>query len=127
MNKNLELIRQKIEAIRFGLLRLTEGPEPLTMQVSALVENGPRLNCVITDGEKKNSLLNRQVSFIQKNGEDYLYISGKVDDEVDTTKKTISMRILKASWFTRKKKGSAVWLQQKCTYETPDIDLGKAS
>ena len=127
MNKNLELIRQKISAIGYGLLRLTEGPEPLTIPVSALVDNGPRLNCVITEGEPKNSLLNRQVSLIQKNGEDYLFISGKVDDETDDSKKTISMRILKASWFTRKKKGSAVWLQQQCTYETPDIDLGKAS
>jgi hypothetical protein len=127
MSKNLHLISQKIGAIGHGLLRFREGPEQQSMQVSMSVDEGAFLNCIIRDDKEDKILLNREVSLIQRNKEDYLYISGRIDDEVKTNCKIVSLHIVKACWFTRKRKGSAVWLQQKCVYENPVKEIVKAS
>jgi hypothetical protein len=127
MSKKLYMIRQKIESIRYGLLRFKEGSTRRTMEVNASATNGSGLSCIIKDEADKLSLLNREVNLVQKNGDDYLYISGLVDDEVKASNKTISLKITKAFWFTRKKKGNAVWLQEKFIYEMPTGKIERAS
>jgi hypothetical protein len=122
MANKLELIRKKVESIRYGLLRFSEGALRRSMEVQALPGNEFALNCVIKDDKFQASLLNREVNLVQKKDDDYLYISGKVDDEVRSQGKTIRLKIIKAFWFTRKKKGSAVWLQEKFTYEQDDME-----
>ena len=122
MANKLELIRKKVEAIRFGLLRFSEGALRRSMEVQAMPGNEFALNCVLQDEKFKTSLLNREVNLIQKMDDDYLYISRKVDNEVKDPGKTIRLKIIKAFWFTRKKKGSAVWLQEKFTYEQDDME-----
>jgi hypothetical protein len=124
MSNKLDLIRKKVEAIRYGLLRFSDGMMRQTMQVKTLAHGASGVSCIIKDEGNKTSLLNREVNLIQKKDDDYLYISGTVDNEVKTRDKTISLKIIKAFWFTRKKKGSAVWLQEKFTYED---DIEKAS
>ncbi len=125
MNKKLHLIRQKIETMRYGLLRLSEGVEQQTMEVSTSVNDDHLLNCIIKSDT--GLLLNREVAFIQKKGNDYLYVSGRIDDEVENTCKIVSLRIIKACWFTQKKRGSVVWLKEKYIYENPEKIIELAS
>ncbi|HEV7783031.1 MAG TPA: hypothetical protein VGO58_17265 [Chitinophagaceae bacterium] len=122
MSNKLELIRKKVEAIQHGLLRFSEGTMRQTMQVKALAGNESGVNFIIKDEGHKTSLLNREVNLIQKKDDDYLYISGEVDEEVKAKDKTISLKIIKAFWFTRKKKGNAIWLQEKFTYMRDDME-----
>ena len=126
MSKKLHLIGQKIQAIRYGLLRFTEGTEMQSMQVSTSLDDGIHLNCIIREGEE-TPLLNKRVCLIQKNKDDYLYVSGEIDDEVRTNCKIVSLRIAKACWFTRKRKGNAVWLQEKYIYQHPGSIVDIAS
>ena len=90
-----------------------------------MAADGSGVSIMVKDEAQKTSLLNREVNLIQKKDDDYLYISGMVDDEVKSTGKIIRLKIIKAFWFTRKKKGSAVWLQEKFIYE--DNGIEKAS
>ncbi len=122
MSRKLNLIRQKVEAIRYGMLRFNEGSVRKSMEVRALSNNGSRLSCIIKEDTPSASLLHRQVNLIQRKDNDYLYIAGEVDDEVKTKDKTISLKIIKAFWFTRKQKGSSVWLQEKFIYEDDEIE-----
>ena len=126
MNKKLHLIRQKVETIRHGLLRFNGGAGQQT-QVSSSIDADNQLNCIIKDHNVGNSLLNSRVSLIQKNNDDYLYISGRIDDEVKTNCKIVSFKISKACWFIRKRKGNAIWLQEKYIYECPEKEIEKAS
>ncbi len=127
MSKKLKLIKQKVEAICFGLLRCSDGDERQSFQVSTSFDNNHLLNCTIQDeNEKECSLLNRKVSLIQKNDNDYLYLSGQVDEEVKDFK-IVSLRITKACWYVRKRKGNVVWLQEKCMYQVPEETIEKAS
>lgn len=118
MNKTLDLMHQKIETMKHGLLRLREGKE-LSVQVSTSVYDGRRLNCIFDEIGTENKLLNKDVVLIQKNGDDYFYITGYVDDEVKNFSKVVSLKITKACWFVRKRKGNVVWMQQKCVFESP--------
>lgn len=122
MSRKLHLIRQKVESICYGMLRFSDGSVRTSMEVRALSNNGSRLSCIIKDNTQTTSLLHRQVNLIQKKDNDYLYISGEVDDEVKAKDKTISLKINKAFWFTRKQKGNSVWLQEKFIYDMDEIE-----
>ncbi len=125
MSKTLQLIHQKIETMRHGILRVREGTKQQRMQVSTSVYDGHHLNCVFKDNDTEEELLNREVVLIQRNDNDYLYITGHIDDEVKKNCKVVSLRIIKACWFTRKKRGRVAWLQQKYMYESPRYELKK--
>jgi hypothetical protein len=118
MSRTLRLMHQKMESLRSGLLRFREGAEQQTVQVSTSVYDGQRLNCIFKDTDNGNPLLNREVVLIQKTGNDYFYITGRIDAEVKKICKVASLTITKACWFIRKEKGTVAWLQQKCVYES---------
>lgn len=121
MNKSLNIIQQKVGSMRFGLLSVGEGSEKQRLQVNTTrVNEGNQLNCVISGTTNNDQLINREFVLIQKNENDYLYISGRVDDEVKTSAKVVSLNITKACWFVRKTKGSTAWLRQKYIYENPE-------
>ena len=117
MNNKLGLISQKSDDIQFGLLRFNNKGAQKTMQVRTAVADDHLLNCIIINDYPDTRLLNRNVSLIQKNHDDYLYISGHISGEVQNTSKIVSIYIKKACWFTRKKKGNVTWLQEKYIYE----------
>lgn len=121
MSRKLDLIRKKIETIRYGLLRFRDGTIRRTMEVKASAVNGSRLSCVL-NSPAHQSLLNREVNLVQKQDDDYLYISAKVDDESQADKKTVSLKIIKAFWFTRQKKGNSEWLEEKFIYDEKDFE-----
>ena len=118
MKENLAIISQKIGDIQFGLLRFSNKGEQKTMQVmTTIADNQQLLNCTVIGDNPGTRLLNRNVSLVQKNKDDYLYIIGRISGEVERTSKIVSLQIKKACWFTRKKKGNATWLEEKCIYE----------
>lgn len=125
MSKTLQLIHQKIETMRHGLLRVREGTEQQRMQVSTSLYDRHHLNCVFKENDSEGELLNREVVLIQRNDNDYLYVTGHIEDEVKKNCKVVSLRIIKACWFTRKKRGRVAWLQQKYMYESPGYNLKK--
>jgi hypothetical protein len=128
MNKKLQLIQQKIDAIQSGLLRFRDKDAQMTLQVRATTNEDNSLNCIITGDSPRSRLLNRNVNLIQKNHDDYLYINGTVSEEVNKKSKILSIHILKASWFVRKSKGSVSWLQEKYMYENfPQKEIRAAS
>ena len=117
MDKKLYLIQQKIGAIQFGLLRFKDKDAKMTLHVKTTANEDNSLNCVVTDDSPRKRLVNKSVNLIQKSHNDYLYITGEVNDEVNRKGKILSIRILKACWFVRRSKGSVSWLQEKYIYE----------
>ena len=118
MDKKLYPIQQKINHVQFGLLRFHDKDELLTMEVKTMATDDASLYCVITDDSSCHLMADRKVNFIQKNQDDYLYIVGKVQGETPENGKIISIHILKASWFVKKRKGGVSWFKEKYVYET---------
>jgi hypothetical protein len=127
MNRSLQIIQQKVGSMRHGLLRFPEEGEKPRLQVSTTLDATNRLNCVIKGITDEHPLLNKEVVLIQKNNKDYLYITGRIEDEVKTTSKVISLSITKACWFQKKAKGNISWLRQKYIYENPETKIDLAS
>jgi hypothetical protein len=124
MKSTLRRILRKVEAVQVGLLRIEnqDGKRLLHARAGA---HSDGLNCIISN-DQPNSLVMREVSLIQKDKEDYLYLNCLVKEEVHNKSALImSMEVLKACWFTRKSKGSVTWLQQKYSYEavSPGLDM----
>ena len=118
MRNKLHFIQQKIDSIQFGLLRLRDEKDARkTWQVRTTTNEDNSLNCIITDEAPRRKLVNKNVNLIQKYRDDYLYITGTVDEEVNHRGKILSIRILKACWFVRKSRGGVSWLQEKYIYE----------
>jgi hypothetical protein len=117
MNKTLRNIKQRVGDIQFGLLRVQGGESTLTLQVKVADNVGDLLSCLVTDEVPGNGILHKQVNLIQRHQDDYLYIAGRVKDEMTNGKKIISLEITRACWFVKKTRGSISWLQQKYVYE----------
>jgi hypothetical protein len=126
MQSTLQRILRKVESVQVGLLRIENQDGKLLLHARAGASlNG--LNCIVSN-EQTDSLITRQVSLIQKDKEDYLYLSCRVREEItNKTALIMSMEVLKACWFTRKSKGSVSWLQQKYSYEAISEKLDMAS
>jgi len=88
MKENLAIISQKIGDIQFGLLRFSNKGEQKTMQVmTTIADKQQLLNCTVIGDNPGTRLLNRNVSLVQKNKDDYLYIIGRISGEVERTSK----------------------------------------
>ena len=118
MDHTLQKILRKVEAVQLGLLRAEEENEKILLQARAGSDN-EMLNCVVHKEEAADRPYRfREVSLIQKDKEDYLYITCKVKEQTENQKSFImSMEVIRASWFTRKSRGSVSWLQQNYCYE----------
>lgn len=125
----MQYIGQKIDAIQFGLLRFRDIKGRIALEVRIKVENENSLLCFVEEKTDLRKLINKKVSVVQRSDEDYLYITGRVERNMEKAAKTISVRILKASWFVRKTKGALSWLQKKhiCDTWPPDSKLEMAS
>lgn len=122
MEKTRPNIREKIGAIQVGLLRYSHKGKKLSLPVRIAVEENDSLNCVIADELPPQKLLNKNITLIQKDHDNYLYIGGRISREVQRNRLVLSIDITKACWFIRKSKGSVTWLQEKYIY-MPAMDL----
>ena len=117
MNLTLQKILRKVESVQIGLIRAEDKNEKLLLQARA-GSNQDMLNCIVTKPGEEKDYNFRTVSLIQKDKDDYLYITCKVKEQTQNNKAVImSMEVLKASWFQRRCRGSVTWLQQKYSYE----------
>jgi len=121
MNKSLHYIQQKSTDIQIGLLRLHGKKGTETWHVKITPESEDSLNCVFTEGGNLKKLRNRNINLVQKKHDDYLYISGIVEDEAVNGSKILGIRILKACWYEKKTKGTLSWLKEKYIYESEDV------
>jgi hypothetical protein len=78
MNKKLRYISQKIDAIQLGLPRYHDEKDRITMHVKARTDDDHSLICTISSNDDLKKLKNKNVNFIQKSDDDYLYVSGQV-------------------------------------------------
>jgi hypothetical protein len=118
MEKTQHTIREKIGSLHIGLLRYNCKGEKISLPAHITVEEGNVLNCVCTDfeclGNKK--LLNKNITLVQRDDDNYLYIGGRVHREVRKNKLELTIYVTKACWFIRKSRGSVTWLQEKLVY-----------
>jgi hypothetical protein len=123
MNSTLHKILRKVGSVQRGLLRVQDEDKKLLLQTRAGTDE-QLVNCIINDENCSYPLLrkDRNVSLIQKDKEDYLYISCRVKEEVRKDAAVIiSMEVLRACWFTRQSTGSVTWLKEKYMYDAIDI------
>jgi hypothetical protein len=117
MIHHLHLIQQKIDDIGLGLLRSRENELQLSIAIRVKCDTGNLMRCFATETGDLFQLKNRTVSLFQKSNEDYLYITGKAEFP-ETNDRVLPVRIFKACWFVRRKKGRVTWFQEKHIYDT---------
>ena len=125
----MHYIGEKINSIQLGLLRLRDKKGRIALEVRTKVDKENSLLCFIPDSTDIKKLANKKVNVIQRSEDDYLYITGQVEEDPCGQTKTICIRILKACWFVRKTKGPLSWLQEKHIYDVyrQDNELELAS
>ena len=128
MNNSLTVIKDKIESIGYGLLRLNADSDQQLMTIAPSYGGTfDSLSCIIKERQPGTSLLSKEVRLIQKDKNDYLYISGTIDDEVKANCKVVFLKITKACWFTKRKRGNVAWLQEKHMYQKNAEKIERAS
>jgi hypothetical protein len=118
MNIALHHILRKIDQIQRGLLRFCDKHGFSTFYVEKTVNEDIALNCVIREDSFTQKLVNRNVNFIQKSHNDYIYIRGTVTNECQHGYLIISIQISKAYWFVRRSTGNLSWLKEKYVFES---------
>ena len=120
MKTTLHIIQKKISSIQYGILRYFDGEEQKSLHVKVVINGRDSVNCKIVDSDAIENLVNKHVNIIQKYHDDYLFASGTVTNEAENTK-IISVRIIKACWFTKMQKGNVSWLQEVQKYDHNDL------
>lgn len=114
MLQNLHLIQKKIDDIGLGLLRSRES-QLLSVPITARCDQDNLIQCYTNEIDDLVQLRYKMVSLVQKSREDYLYVAGQAEP-VPGNGKALAVRIFKACWFVRKRKGSITWFQEKHIY-----------
>ena len=128
MSNKLNVILQEVISIQAGLLRFRHREKQQNLQVKVVFGGESSLHCVITGDLPANiKIRGKKVHLIQKYNDNYFFISGFILREVQETTRILSLGIIKASWFVRKRRGSVTWLREKYTYETEQEVLLLAS
>lgn len=114
----LQSIRNKVTAISVGLLRFRDGKKQVSLQVNSKYCEDNRVRCYLNGKSDTGGFHNRVVSLVQKQKDDYLYLAGLVEDlQPERGGHIITIRVLKASWFVKRTKGTLSWLQEKFVHE----------
>src|SRR5258706_7855561 len=118
MSNKLKIILQEVISVQAGLLRFRHREKQQNLQVKVAFGGDNSLHCVITSDIPANmKIRGKKVHLIQKYNDNYFFIAGYILREVQETTRIVSIGIIKASWFVRKKRGSVSWLREKYTYE----------
>ena len=115
MIQNLHVIQKKIDDIGLGLLRSRENKLPLSIQIRVKCDKDNLIHCYGAGTGDLFQLKNKRVTLLQKSNDDYLYVTGQA--EAAENDRVLPIRIFKACWFVRKRKGSVTWFQEKHTYD----------
>jgi hypothetical protein len=125
MGKNIHNnIQEKIDSLQNALLRFKHNGKKVSLCVKVTVNEDDSLNCLlVSDDLPFQKLSNKDVTLIQRDHENYMYIGGRIAQKAKANKMILSIDIQKASWFIRRSKGSVTWLQEKCVYMPEQLDL----
>ena len=119
MSNKLKIILQEVISIQAGLLRFRHREKQQNLQVKVAFGTENSLHCVITGEIPANMRIRgKRIHLIQKYNDNYFFIAGHILREVQESTRILSIGIIKASWFVRKRRGSVSWLREKHTYET---------
>ncbi|MFI5131047.1 MAG: hypothetical protein ACHQFX_13690 [Chitinophagales bacterium] len=128
MSNKLSVILHEVISVQAGLLRFRHREKQQNLQVKVVFGGDNSLHCVITsETPLQMKIRGKKVHLIQKYSDNYFFISGYILREVQETNRIVSIGIIKASWFVRKRRGSVSWLREKYTYETNPEQLSLAS
>jgi hypothetical protein len=128
MSNKLNVILQEVISIQTGLLRFRHREKQQNLQVKVVFGGENSLHCVINSEMPAHmKIRGKKVHLIQKYSDNYFFISGYIMREVQETNRILSIGIIKASWFIRKRRGSVTWLREKHTYENEQQPLSMAS
>jgi hypothetical protein len=117
MDKKLQRIRHKVSDIQLGLLRFMDEGQRISLLVKAARSSEDNsLNCVLVEDAPGRKFLNKDVNFVQRSHNDYLFVRGKISQEARNGSRFLSLSIEKACWFVRRSRGHVTWLQETCTY-----------
>lgn len=116
MEKTTPSIQEKICAIQTALLRYSHNGKTVSLPVRIAVGENDLLNCVVSENIPRQKLVNKNVTLIQKDFDNYLYIGGRISGAAQKSALVLSIDITKACWYIRKSKGSVTWLQEKTIY-----------
>ena len=118
MNDTLSVILKEVTGIQAGLLRFQYKDHQQNLQVKVAPAGERSLHClVVSDIPVSMKITGKRIHLIQKYRDNYFFIAGYITDEAQDTGRIISIRIIKALWFIRKKQGSVTWLREKHVYE----------
>ena len=122
MKRPLHIIHEKISAIGAGLLRYRQNDKKITLHSQIVADSNEELHCTINE-KAPEGLLNREVTLVQKEKNCYIYVDGKISRIVKGINPVIYIKVKKACWFERKRKGSVTSLLEKSIYEMPVVKL----
>jgi len=122
MSRKLKTILREVISIQSALLRFRHKDGLQNLHVKAAFDDGDSLHCIIESRMPEGITIGgKKIHLVQKYRDDYFFIVGTITGEVQTTPRVLSINILKACWFVRKRKGSVSWLREKCTYEKNEL------
>ena len=128
MSNKLNVILEEVISIQVGLLRFRHREKQQNLQVKVAFGSENSLHCIITSDMPANmKIRGKKIHLIQKYSDNYFFISGYILREVQESTRILSIGIIKASWFVRKRRGSVTWLREKHTYENEQERLSLAS
>ena len=128
MSNKLNIILQEVISVQAGLLRFRHSEKQQNLQVKVAFGSEHSVHCLITGDAPQNiKIRGKRVHLIQKYNDNYFFISGYILNELQEANRILSIGILKATWFIRKRRGSVTWLREKHTYENEQETLRLAS
>lgn len=117
MKKPLHIIHEKIAGIQLALLRYNHKDHKVTLHGSIQIADDQCLNFILADAAPMENLLHREITLVQKDRDNYIYVDGEITKVSKRKNIIVSVKVNKACWFIRKRKGSVSSLQEKCIYE----------
>ena len=115
MVQNLHVIQKKMDDIGLGLLRSRGNKSPVSIRIRLKCDNDNIIHCYASETGDLLQLKNKKVNLLQKSNDDYLYVTGMAGQSAENGG-VLHVRVFKASWYIRKRKGSVTWFQEKHTY-----------
>jgi hypothetical protein len=128
MSIQLNDILREVTSIQSALLRFQDAHGQQNLQVKVASGDDNFIHCVVAGKLPADLKLgDKKIHLIQKYHDDYFFISGHIEEEVNQTARIVSISVNKASWFVRKQRGNVSWLCEKYTYEDEREKLSSAS
>jgi hypothetical protein len=124
MNRKLSIILEAVTSVELGLLRFRNEAGQQNIRVKIAATNGELIHCTLAgDNDSDVKTGNKRIHLIQKNQNDYFFISGRLTGEMGNNQRILSIAVIKASWFEKKRRGNTTWLREKFTYESDEVKM----